>query len=79
MKLLTKKIDNTDNIVIIIFLVLSIWCVGLTWGFLYMEDKLNHIESSTKDSTVILRDTTVYHLKIIEIDSYEPTRTANEN
>ena len=67
MKISDKKIDSAENVLIIIFIVLSIWCASLTWGFLFLEDKLTSIKS-TQEKREILQDTTIYHLKLIEVE-----------
>lgn len=67
MKIFDKKIDSAENVLIIIFIILSIWCASLTWGFLFLENELMLIKS-TQEKQEILQDTTIYHLKLIEVE-----------
>ena len=67
MKITDKNKNNTESILIAVFILLSIWCVGLTWGFLYLEDMLRVIESIRQEKETI-QDTTIYHLKLIEVE-----------
>ncbi len=67
MKISDKKIDSAENVLIIIFIVLSIWCASLTWGFLFLENELTLIKS-TQEKREILQDTTIYHLKLVEVE-----------
>lgn len=67
MKISDKKIDSAENVLIIIFIVLSLWCASLTWGFLFLENELM-LMKSTQEKREILQDTTIYHLKLIEVE-----------
>jgi hypothetical protein len=75
MKISDKKIDSAENVLIIIFIVLSLWCASLTWGFLFLENELMLIKS-TQEKREILQDTTIYHLKLIEVEYGEELQRA---
>lgn len=77
MKISDKKIDSAENVLIIIFIVLSIWCASLTWGFLFLENELM-LMKSTQEKREILQDTTIYHLKLIEIEYGEELQRAKD-
>ena len=77
MKISDKKIDSAENVLIIIFIVLSIWCASLTWGFLFLENELMLIKS-TQEKREILQDTTIYHLKLIEVEYGEELQRAQD-
>lgn len=77
MKISDKKIDSAENVLIIIFIVLSIWCASLTWGFLFLENELMLIKS-TQEKREILQDTTIYHLKLIEVEYGEELQRAKD-
>ena len=77
MKISDKKIDSTENVLIIIFIVLSLWCASLTWGFLFLENELMLIKS-TQEKREILQDTTIYHLKLIEVEYGEGLQRAKD-
>lgn len=75
MKISDKKIDSAENVLIIIFIVLSLWCASLTWGFLFLENELM-LMKSTQEKREILQDTTIYHLKLIEVEYGEELQRA---
>jgi hypothetical protein len=77
MKISDKKIDSAENVLIIIFIVLSLWCASLTWGFLFLENELMLIKS-TQEKREILQDTTIYHLKLIEVEYGEELQRAKD-
>lgn len=77
MKISDKKIDSAENVLIIIFIVLSLWCASLTWGFLFLENELM-LMKSTQKKREILQDTTIYHLKLIEVEYGEELQRAKD-
>lgn len=77
MKISDKKIDSAENVLIIIFIVLSLWCASLTWGFLFLENELM-LMKSTQEKREILQDTTIYHLKLIEVEYGEELQRAKD-
>ena len=77
MKISDKKIDIAENVLIIIFIVRSLWCASLTWGFLFLENELM-LMKSTQEKREILQDTTIYHLKLIEVEYGEELQRAKD-
>lgn len=77
MKISDKKIDSAENVLIIIFIVLSLWCASLTWGFLFLENELM-LMKNTQEKREILQDTTIYHLKLIEVEYGEELQRAKD-
>jgi hypothetical protein len=77
MKISDKKIDSAENVLIIIFIVLSLWCASLTWGFLFLENELMLMKSA-QEKREILQDTTIYHLKLIEVEYGEELQRAKD-